>query len=70
MVSVSALNWTFLPNASAVKVGDLVSADAGGMPIYEVMAIEEGRAWLRREETSQALEMSLDRFSWKVAGNA
>lgn len=71
MASVSALNWTPLSNPAAVKVGDLVSADAGGMPIYQVVAIEEeGRAWLRREQTAQTLQMPLNRFCWKAAGNA
>ena len=35
---MSALQWV-LSSQDDVHVGDVVSADAGGMPIYKVMAI-------------------------------
>jgi hypothetical protein len=67
MASVSALNWTFLSNAAALKVGDLVSADAGGMPIYRVVALADGKAWLNDEEHAAQQVMPVDRFRWKAA---
>jgi hypothetical protein len=66
MQGFSTVEWIFLANDGA-KVGDAISADAGGMPIYKVVAIEEGRAWLRAEDQSPVQVMPLDRFRWKVS---
>jgi hypothetical protein len=60
------LHWVFL-GRDAVKVGDLVSTDAGGMPIYRVMEIEGGQALLQDEEATGLRRMPLDRFRWRAA---
>jgi hypothetical protein len=67
MASVAAVNWVLL-SEDAAKVGDVVSADAGGMPLYHVVALAEGRAWLRDDRRPAVYDLPLDRFRWKAAG--
>jgi hypothetical protein len=70
MPNSCAVDWAPLDHASKqpVKVGDMVSADAGGMPIYRVMAFEEGRAWVATANGAPARAMPLDGFRWRAAG--
>jgi hypothetical protein len=63
---MSAIEWMRLRN-DAVEVGDLVSADAGGMPIYRVVAVEGGQALLQGERGAEIQQMALHRFHWKAA---
>ena len=65
---MSAVDW-ILSSQDDVHVGDVVSSDAGGMPIYRVVAIEEGEALLEDQQRHTALRAPLDRFPWK-AGQA
>jgi hypothetical protein len=65
---MSALQWV-LSSQEDVNVGDIVSADAGGMPIYKVMAIL-GREALLEDEQHAPVRAPLDRFPWKAAGPA
>ena len=65
---MSALQWV-LSSQDDVHVGDVVSADAGGMPIYKVMAIL-GREALLEDERHGAVRAPLARFPWKAAGEA
>lgn len=62
-----ATDWIPLDHAATapVKPGDMVSADAGGMPIYRVVAFEEGRAWVATGLGAAARAMPLDGFRWK-----
>ncbi len=60
------VDWVFLDKA-AVQIGDLVSADAGGMPTYRVVALEDGRAWLREGQHERIRVLPLARFRWKAA---
>lgn len=62
---MSAFDWVFLAE-DAVQAGDLVSADAGGMPIYRVVAVEGRQAWLEGEGRSTPEVMPLSRFHWKA----
>jgi hypothetical protein len=62
---MNAIDWIRLAN-DAVKVGDLVSADAGGMPIYRVVAVEGGQAVLQGELGAEIQKMALHRFHWKA----
>ncbi len=66
MANFSAVEWIHLIR-DAVQVGDIVSADAGGMPIYRVVAVADGQAWLSDERRSTVQKMPLDRFHWKAA---
>lgn len=63
---MSAIDWVLLAN-ERVRAGDLVSADAGGMPIYRVVAVEDGQAWLRGDRDPEVRKMPLHRFHWKAA---
>jgi hypothetical protein len=65
---MSALQWV-LSSQDDVHVGDVVSADAGGMPIYKVMAIL-GREAVLEDEQHESVTAPLDRFPWKAAGAA
>ena len=65
---MSALQWV-LSSQDDVHVGDVVSADAGGMPIYRVMAIL-GREALLEDEQQTPVRAPLDRFPWKAASAA
>ncbi|THD71257.1 hypothetical protein [Phenylobacterium sp.] len=69
MLNSRAVDWAPLDHAAKppVKVGDMVSADAGGMPIYRVMAFEEGRAWVATAKGAPARAMPLDGFRWRAA---
>lgn len=70
MLSAPAVDWVPLDPAASepVKVGDLVSADAGGLPIYRVMALEEGRAWVAVRPGAPQRMMPLDGFRWRGVG--
>jgi hypothetical protein len=63
---MSALQWV-LSSQEDVHVGDVVSADAGGMPIYKVMAIL-GRDALLEDEQHTPVRAPHDRVPWKAAG--
>jgi hypothetical protein len=59
------VDWVFLDKV-AVQIGDLVSADAGGMPTYRVVAIENGRAWLREGQQERVWVLPLAAVRWKA----
>jgi hypothetical protein len=63
------VDWIFVDSAEAdsVRVGDLVSAEAGVMPTYRVLAVQDGRAWLRDVEHRSDLISPLGRFRWKAS---
>ena len=67
MHSVHAVDWTPLDHAARepVKIGDLVSADAGGLPVYRVMALEDGRAWVATSPGAPERVASLASFQWR-----
>jgi hypothetical protein len=68
MASLAVVDWVMLDQApGAVQVGDLVSADAGGMPTYRVIAVEEGKARLQGDEDAREWVLPLSAFHWKAA---
>ncbi len=66
------IEWQYLeaPAAGAIRVGERVSAAAGGLPIYRVMAIDGGRAWLREEAGGVDRVLPIQPFHWKAIGGA
>lgn len=62
---MSAVEW-ILSSQDDLHVGDVVSAAAGGMPTYRVMAIDDDEAVLE-DEHHAALRAPLNRFPWKAA---
>jgi hypothetical protein len=63
------IDWVFMDHADrgAVRIGDHVCVDAGGLPTYEVMSLSDGRAWLRDDRTGADLVAPLTRFLWKAS---
>ena len=50
MASYRALDWVLMePATDRVSPGDLVSREAGGMPIYKVEDVSDGLVRLRDE---------------------
>ena len=64
-----AVDWQLLDHTAAepVTVGDLVSVDAGGMPIYRVARVAQGHVWLNGERDDATREMPLELFRWRGA---
>lgn len=64
-----SVDWMLLDHTAAepVTVGDLVSVDAGGMPIYRVMKVAAGHVWLDGERHDAVREMPLALFRWRGA---
>lgn len=62
-----AIDWVLLDHAAShpVDVGDVVSVDAGGMPIYRVVAVEGSAVRLTDERQRMAQVIPLDRFRWR-----
>ena len=65
----SSVDWVLLDHTAEepVKVGDMVSTDAGGMPIFRVANVEGGKVWVGDERHSALHVMSLDALRWKAA---
>jgi hypothetical protein len=62
------IDWTYLdPSApSPVQIGDIVCAEAGGLPIYRVTALEQGQVWVSPQFSPSPRAMPLDCFHWKA----
>ncbi|MBV9997424.1 MAG: hypothetical protein JO127_19655 [Caulobacteraceae bacterium] len=62
------VDWVLLNEAAqaGVQVGDRVSAEAGGAPIYRVLQLHDGRAWLREEGRGMDRIAPLSQFHWKA----
>ena len=63
------IDWVYLDQATGgcVRPGELISAEAGGMPIYRVMALGDGRAWLRNLQDGSDRVTPLSGFHWKAS---
>ena len=63
----STVNWALVDHAASepVRVGDQISADAGGMPVYRVIALAQGRALLADEQHAVTRELPLAGFCWR-----
>jgi len=68
------INWTLLNDndgaPDGLRVGDLVSRDAGGLPTYRILELDGGLARLRDEEHSREEISPLSRFRWKACPSA
>ena len=65
----AAINWELLDHEAAkpVQVGDVVSIEAGGMPIFRVVGLAGTKAWLDDEMGRVRRLASLDSFRWRGA---
>jgi hypothetical protein len=61
-------DWVYLDRADEAQVrpGELVSAEAGGFPIYRVMGLSDGRAWLKNLRDGTDRVSPLRDFHWKA----
>jgi hypothetical protein len=61
-------DWILLDDATGqvARVGDLISADACGLPVYRVLALAERRAWLRDNRDGSDHIQPLGLFRWKA----
>jgi hypothetical protein len=59
-------HWNIIDRGH-IAVGDRVSAEAGGLPVYRVLALQDRRLWLREEQTGRDHITPLDAMHWKLA---
>ncbi len=66
------IDWILLNGLArdGAQVGDLVSADAGGLPTYRILALDGDLARLRDEEHAREEISPLSRFRWKACPSA
>ncbi len=67
-MDVARIDWLYLhqDDERSVRVGEVVSADAGGMPIYRVMSRADGRAWLKNLDDDTDHLLPLRAFHWRA----
>ena len=58
--------WNII-DRSRIAVGDLVSAEAGGLPVYRVLSLQDRRLWLREEQSGRDTIAPVDAMHWKLA---
>ncbi|MDE2356433.1 MAG: hypothetical protein KGL69_06725 [Alphaproteobacteria bacterium] len=63
-----SVDWIYLDQADEAHIhkGELISIEAGGMPIYQVMEIGQGRVWLRDTRDGADRVCRCDAFHWKA----
>ena len=68
----AAIEWVHLdPDApDSLQVGDAVSAAAGGLPIYRVVAVADRQAWVRDADHAAIRLLPIARLHWKIGGSA
>ena len=70
MTGVHIVEWIPLSGLTP-QVGDIVSADAGGMPTDEVLAVtEDGKAWLKDSDHVDYKVLPVNSLRWKAATGA
>ena len=64
------IEWEYFDRdtQSVITPGALISAEAGGLPIYRVMSVSDGRAWLRDAIDGSDRVTPLSHFHWRVCG--
>jgi hypothetical protein len=66
--TAGGIDWVYMHMGSDtdVHVGELISAEAGGLPIYRVMAVKNGRGWLKDLTDGSDRVTLLTLFHWKA----
>jgi hypothetical protein len=66
------IDWILLNGLARdnAQVGDLVSADAGGLPTYRILELDGDIARLRDEAHAREEISPLSRFRWKACPSA
>ncbi len=67
-MDAATIDWQSIDDhqAPSLGIGEIVSAEAGGMPIYQVMGLVGGAAWLRDVETGGDRVMPLSALHWRA----
>jgi len=67
-MATRGVEWVLLNHVAdrPVEVGDMVSVEAGGMPILHVVGLAGSKAWLDDERGRVRRLMSLDSFRWRA----
>jgi hypothetical protein len=62
------VDWELLDETARrdVRIGDLVSVEAGGAPTWRVLRLTEDRAWLRDEARQMDCISAISQFHWKA----
>lgn len=65
----AAIRWELLDHTAErpVQVGDIVSTEAGGMPIYRVVGFAGAKAWVDDEQGRTRRLTALAQFRWRAA---
>jgi hypothetical protein len=61
----TALHWVTI-GRGGLKPGDRVSAEAGGLPIYRVLVVQDHRVWLKEERTGRDHVAPADALRWRL----
>jgi hypothetical protein len=61
------IEWIHLDAPEALGVGDVVSAAAGGLPIYRVVALADQGVWVRDEDHAATWLAPIHSLHWKAA---
>ena len=66
---MASVEWTLLDHAAPnpVQAGDIVSAEAGGLPIYRVLSVAGELAQLASQERASRCELPVRTLRWKAA---
>jgi len=65
------IDWVYLSlGGGEARVGGLVSAEAGGLPIYRIIALRGDRAWLKDLQDGADRVTPLSAFHWKALPSA
>jgi hypothetical protein len=65
------IDWVYLMAFGAeAHAGDLVSSEAGGLPIYRIVTLRDGRVWLKDLEDGSDRVAPLSAFPWKALPSA
>jgi hypothetical protein len=69
-MDVARMDWCYLDEDGlpSLKVGEFVSTEAGGMPIYRITSLGDGRAWLRNIDDGSDHLAPLGPFHWRAEG--
>ena len=62
------IDWVYLDRQEErdLHPGDLISSEAGGMPIYRITALRDGRVWMRDMDDGSDRAMAPGTFHWKA----
>ena len=65
-MSTAQIEWMHLDGVGALRIGDIVSAAAGGLPIYRVVALAGPEAWVQDDDHAAVRRLPLSRLHWRA----